>query len=333
MVTLKQMAEELGLSIQSVSVALAGANGTSKVSPETSLRVQALATKLNYRSHFSAKTMRSKHLKQIGLILLPHRTQPGGLGSIPLALLTLLGMNETIASREWQLQILHDDGARSNDQKLPRYLREQSVDGVIVNGTGTERDQVIESDLIRFSIPYVFLNSKKESNCIVVDDDLGATLATQHLLDLGHQRIHFLGTGSPHYSQGMRLQAYCNTMIRAKQAPVFHNLSFYQPEIKEGEERLKIYHANVHQFINGTFEKNPPTALFCSDDMTALLVSSTLQSRGYRVPQDISIVGYNDFLYVGFHSPPLTTVRFDFDRMGEEAGKMILSRMERPEIE
>ncbi|MES2309110.1 MAG: LacI family DNA-binding transcriptional regulator [Verrucomicrobiota bacterium] len=331
MVTLKQLAKELSLSPQAVSAALAGRSGTSKVGPKTLERVQALALKLNYRTHFSAKTMRSKHLKQIGLVLPKYEIQAGSAATFSIALLTLLGLNEAIIGREWQLQILQDDGIRSKVQKLPQYLREQSVDAVIVAGTGTERDRTIEEDLIRFSIPYVFLNEEKERNCICVDDEKGAALATQHLLDLGHQRIHFVGTGAPHYSQKARLHGYGETMKGAKESPVFHNLLLYLPKIKEYQNRLKIYRKNVKEFVSRVMSKNPPTALFCSDDMLALLVSSALQAAGYDVPNDVSLVGYNDFPYVGFHYPPLTTVRVNFDQMGEAAGKMILDLVKAPQ--
>ncbi|MES2310012.1 MAG: LacI family DNA-binding transcriptional regulator [Verrucomicrobiota bacterium] len=334
MVTLKQMAAQLDLSAQAVSAALAGKSGTSKVSPETVKRVEELAKKLNYRPHFSGKAMKSRKLGQIGFILPSYKLGSGSSGAFPLVpFLTLLGLNEVIVSQDLQIQIIQDDGIRSADQKLPRYLREQSVDAVILSGSSQERDRAIEEDLIRFSIPSVFLNSPRKKNSIYADDLRGATLATKHLLDLGHRRIHFVGSGSPHYSHEKRLQAYSETMKKAGETPTVHCLSLHVPQIKEYAKREELYKKEVHEFVTRVMKEKPPTALVCYDDTLALLVSSALQAAGYRIPEDISIVGYNDFPYVSYLHPAMTSIRLDFDQMGRAAGQMILDVLSAPGTE
>jgi len=330
-ITIKEIAADLNLSIAAVSTAL-GSRSTSKVSAETEARVRAFAEKMNYRPSLAGKAMRSKQLRQVA-ILIDSDFDPRYRRLPVMDMPAIFGLNEYLRDRERQLNIIQDSGRRSTETPLPRYLREHIIDGLVVISTSAERDEVLGRDFERFSIPAIFLNAAGEYNCISIDDRAGASMATRHLIDLGHRNILYVGPPSGHCSISERQSGY-------KAAMETEGLDGTVYLLEEGavEERL-VYEQRIasnlgagHRFMEDSYLKQRPTGIVCYDDRVALIVQKALHDAGFTVPGDVSLVGFNDMPFMDMLSTPLTTVRSDFYEMGQLAGRLLLDLIENQEV-
>jgi DNA-binding LacI/PurR family transcriptional regulator len=325
-VTLKQIAADLNLSLAAVSTAL-GTKSTSKVSPETMERVRAHAQKLNYRPSLIGKSMRSRRLKQVGIVTqfdFDARIVP------VVAMPAILGLDSFLRARDWQLNTIEDNGERLEETMLPRYLREHFLDGVVVCSTSNTRDKVLRKDFEKFSIPAIFLNAIGAQNCISIDDRCGASLAVRHLLEWGHRKILFVGTRSNHYSMGERLAGFQETLKKVKLPARFNLLPAMGFDQKPGyQDRLEYNYDAGRNFVNEVYLKQRPTAIVCYDDRVALILMKGLHDAGISVPDDVSVIGYNDVPFMDLMTIPLTTVRTDFYTLGRLSGQMLLELIEK----
>lgn len=327
-VSIKSIAAALRLSPQAVSSALNGKSGTSKVSPETAVRVKSYAQKVGYRPSLAGKSLRSNSLGQIGILV---ESDFGNLHHIPvLQMGAIIGLNSYLLQNDWNLNVIEDTGQRVAGKALPRYLREHVVDGVIVCSSSPERDVALLADLKRFSIPSVLVNSPHEYNNVILDDRTGAQLATRHLIDAGHRDIVFVGDRVNHYSYSERLSGYRDTMTASGLRPFDYDMNLSFGHDMTYLARLEYYDQRGRALVNDLIKARRPTALFCYYDHLALVVMRALREAGYSVPGDISLVGYDDMPYMDMLSPAFTTVHSDFYRMGQLAGEMLVQLIKNP---
>ena len=147
-----------------------------------------------------------------------------------------------------------------------------------------------------------------------IDDEVGARLATQHLLDLGHATVHHLSVDHPSESGRGRTRAYLETLARA---------GARAPEVAmTGWHPLQAHDATQRALDDGV------TALFCFNDDIALGSLRALAERGVRVPEDVSVVGFDDATYAQVLSPALTSVRMDFRGLGRAVLEQLVARIE-----
>ena len=328
-VTSKSIAADLGITTAAVSVALnPPAHGTTKVSASTAEKIRAYAAKVNYRPSLASRAMKSRQLRQIAFLL----ESDFGVRRIPpiVEMPAIFGLNDLLDAKGWHLHIIHDKGERRAGLQLPRYLREKAVDGVIVCSRSQRRDEVIDHDLKRFSIPAVFLNANREFNCICLDDRYGGTLATRHLVDLGHRNIVFLGSNSSHASLTERQLGYQQVMEEqglTLRCVVPKDIS---EEGLDYQGRLAAHRALGRRIVEEIYLKQRPTAIFCYDDGVAINLLRGLYEAGISVPRDVSVIGFNDIPYVDSLNVALTTMRSDFYGMAQMAGDLLFQLMEDP---
>jgi DNA-binding LacI/PurR family transcriptional regulator len=216
---------------------------------------------------------------------------------------------------------------------LPRYLREHFLDGLVVSATSEKRNEVLEEDFARYSIPSIFMNAVGEYNCISMDDHLGACRATRHLIELGHRSIMFAATASDHYSMVEREKGYRETLkAEGLEASVYVLEEGSREEKQVYERRLESNAAAGRQFLDHAYFKQRPTAVFCYDDRVALILMRALHDAGIDVPGEVSIVGFNDMPFMDMLPVPLTTVRADFHAMGCLAGHLLLDLIDNGEV-
>ena len=324
-VTLVDMARHLNLSPSAVSQALRPTQtSTTKVSETTVQAVRELAEKWNYRPNSSARRMKGQAAQQAGFILeyrFENRTIPW------VDMPAVLGVSDYLMAHQWHLNIIQHERDRTIPKQLPHFLQDNSLDGVILASSGLERDEVVLRDLKKCRVPAVLLNGVGERNAVVLDDALGETMATQHLLDLGHQKIVFISSldGNPMWAT-LREQAYIATMKKAGLTPQVWIYSIPQAGLSEPEAmRHHVNELRKKEFYYDLYMPQKPTALVCVQDIDALRLSQMLLQKGVRIPEDISIVGYDDLPYLDLHFPPLTTVRSNFYEMGKCAAEMLLN--------
>jgi LacI family transcriptional regulator len=328
-VTLADVARHVNVSARTVSQVLSGSKtATTRVSEVTAKKVREAAQILNYRPNASARAMQGRGLRQIGFILEYDMVD----GRVPpvIGMPAVLGVADYLAEKDWNFSIFRVKRGDLNPNELPLYLRENSQDGFILNSSAPSQDERILAELRRFDIPHVILNGASEFNNICVDNVSGIHQGMQHLIDLGHSRIVYVGRGSAtHSSVSVRQDTYEATMLAAGLTPQFWNYNNDEPVAKLSESSLTYKQAQAARIVP-FFKEQKPTAFICYSDMDALYISQALLMAGIRIPDDVSVLGYDDLPYVYLSHPALTTMRTDFYKLGWNAAEMLLQLIRLP---
>ena len=207
MTTLSDVARRAGVSVSAVSRVLTDAPGT-WVSPATRERIKAAAVELNYRPNFAGRALKVSRTNVIALVA-PDLTN---------AFLTelMLGVEEEAARRDYMLLLGRSEDLQPDGKMINQLIGEGRVDGMLVQvGDTTSRVQLQE--LVKADLPVIFINSIEagQATGVVLQDEKGARLATQHLIDLGHRGIGFVGGLSQTYTAKRRLAGFRATMRSA----------------------------------------------------------------------------------------------------------------------
>lgn len=306
-VTLKVVAQHVGLTPGTVSAVLNDAPSARAIPQETKNRIHAAAKELDYRPNFFARTLRNKRTYTIGVIAEEIGDSYGSL--------VISGIERYLRTKDYFfLTVVH----RHNPELLNRYsqlLLHRGVEGFI-----TVDMQLSEAPLL----PTVAVPGHKVLpgvTNIVLDHQHAARSALNHLLELGHRDIAFM-KGQPFSSDSeYRWQAICQ--VAAELNIELKPELTVQIDIDDPTPQLGYPFAK--QLLQ---RKVGFTALFAYNDISALGAIRAFQEAGLRVPQDISVVGFDDIQGAAYSNPTLTTVRQPLADMGRLAAETLLSRIE-----
>jgi len=306
-VTLKVVAQHVGLTPGTISAVLNDAPSARAIPQETKNRIHAAAKELDYRPNFFARTLRNKRTYTIGVIAEEIGDSYGSL--------VISGIEQYLRAKDYFfLTVVH----RHNPELLNRYsqlLLQRGVEGFI-----TVDMQVSEAPLL----PTVAVPGHKVLpgvTNIVLDHQHAARSALNHLLELGHRDIAFM-KGQPFSSDSeYRWQAICQ--VAAELNIELRPELTVQIDIDDPTPQLGYPFAK--QLLQ---RKVPFTALFAYNDISALGAIRAFQESGLRVPQDISVVGLYFNKNAAYSNPTLTTVRQPLADMGRLAAETLLARIE-----
>jgi DNA-binding LacI/PurR family transcriptional regulator len=305
-VTLKSVAQRVGLTPGTVSAVLNDSPSARSIPRETKNRIHAAAKELNYRPNFFARTLRNKRTYTIGVIAEEIGDSYGSMviSGIEAHLRKMDYFFLTVAAR-------HDQNLLSQYSEL---LLQRGVEGFITVDT-----TVLEAP----SLPTVAVaghQQVKGVTNVVLDHVRAATLALNHLASLGHKRIAFM-KGNPLSSDSTdRWEAICEVAQRIG-VTIDPELTV-QIDMDDPTPQLGYPFAK-HLLAR----KKPFTALFAYNDISAIGAIRALQEQGLRVPQDVSVMGFDDIPVAAFNAPTLTTVRQPLARMGQVAAQTLLERI------
>jgi len=306
-VTLKAVAEHVGLSPGTVSAVLNDAPSARAIPEATKARIHAAARELNYRPNFFARTLRRKRTNTIGVIAeeIGDAYSSGVISGIEARLRR---------NNYFFLTVVH----RHDPTLLRQYadlLIERGVEGFIAVDMQLERPPLL---------PTVVVAGHREIEGvtnIVLDHDRAVTGALKHLLDLGHRRIAFM-KGHPASSDSQeRWQAIC-TASHQFGIPINPELIV---QIESDDPSPQVGYPYTKQLLA---RKIPFTAIFAYNDLSAIGAIRALQEEGLRVPTDVSVVGFDDIQNASCNIPSLTTVRQPLGKMGEIAAETIVQHIE-----
>jgi DNA-binding LacI/PurR family transcriptional regulator len=306
-ITLKAVAQHIGLTPGTVSAVLNDSPSARSIPQETKNRIHAAAKELNYRPNFFARTLRNKRTYTIGVIA----EEIGDSYSSPI----ISGIEQYLRQRDYFfLTVVH----RHDPALLNRYsqlLSERGVEGIITVDT-TVQDAP--------AVPTVAIAGHKKLKGvtnITLDHMRAAVLALNHLKSLSHTRVAFM-KGNPLSSDATeRWDAICHVAaeIGMKIDPEL------TMQIDTDDATPMLGYPFAKQLLAG---KKPFTALFAYNDISAIGAIRAIQEQGLRVPQDVSVMGFDDIPGAAFHTPSLTTVQQPLRRMGEVAAQVLLERIE-----
>lgn len=306
-VTLKAVAQHLGLTPGTVSAVLNDSPSARSIPRETKERIRAAAKELNYRPNFFARTLRNKRTYTIGVIA----EEIGDSYSSPI----ISGIEQFLRQRDYFfLTVVH----RHDMALLSRYsqlLSERGVEGIITVDTTVQEAP---------SLPTVAIAGHRKLKGItnvVLDHEKAAFLALGHLKELRHERIAFM-KGNPISSDSSdRWEAICRVAAQLD-IKIDPELTI---QIDADDPTPRLGYPVAKQLLS---RQKPFTALFAYNDISAIGAIRAIQEQGLRVPQDISVMGFDDIPGANFYSPSLTTVRQPLNRMGEVAAQALLDRIE-----
>lgn len=314
-VTLKDVAEHVGVSPTTVSLVLNGAPGADSIPEETKDRVRAAARELEYRPNQLARSLRRRRTFSVG-VMLPEIID--GYATVVMSGVEQRLVDEGyfyfVASHRWK------DDLRDEYVEM---LKDRRVEGFILINTPMEKPP---------GLPAVSVSGHRPLDGVTnveLDHDVAAELALGHLAELGHERIAFF-KGHPHTAdteprwQGI-LRAAEQTGLEVR-PELTVQLSADPAESFTSEEGFEEGYAFGRKLLDrdGDF-----TALFAFNDVSAIGAMRAFLDAGLRVPGDVSVVGFDDITSAAFHNPSLTTVRQPLREMGEIAGDLLLDRLTR----
>jgi LacI family transcriptional regulator len=306
-VTLKSVAEHLGLTPGTVSAVLNNSAASRSIPERTRSRIIEAARKLNYRPNFMARSLRVQRTYTIGVIL---EEIGDGYGSMIVS-----GVEEYVRERNYFfLTVAH----RHDAQLLQTYsqmLLSRGIEGFLTVDT-------VLTDVPSLPTVAVAGHRKLENvTNIVLDHRHAAEQALQHLQALGHKEIAFLKGQPESADSAVRWAAICEV---AREREIAIN----------SERVVQLTGCDSTPELGYPFGKEllarrvPFTALFAYNDISAIGAMRALQEAGLRVPEDVSVVGFDDIAHASFCLPNLTTVRQPLKKMGRIAAETLLAHIE-----
>jgi DNA-binding LacI/PurR family transcriptional regulator len=311
-VTLREVAGHVGLAPGTVSAILNNAPSARAIPEHTQQRVHAAAQKLNYRPNFLARSLRKKRTYTVGLIIEEIGDAYGSM--------IISGVESYLRQHNYFfLTVIHRHEA-SMLRDHSHLLLERGVEGFITVDTS------LPEALPLPTVSVAGHRTLKGVTNIVLDQEHGARLALEHLLRLGHRKIAFM-KGQPYSSDSEdRWKAICKVsqaLGLEMDSDLIVNLEFDDPSPQVGYPYAKQLLAR----------KKPFTALFAYNDISAIGAIRAIQEEGLRIPQDVSVVGFDDIPWAAFHTPSLTTVRQPLSKMGQIAAETLVRMIEARMIE
>jgi LacI family transcriptional regulator len=311
--TIRDVAKRAGVGLGTVSRVI---NDSSQVSEATRQRVLTAIAELDFVPNPTARRLSLGKTLTIAVIV-PWFTRPAEVEQ-------LRGVENTLAESEYDLVLYNVETPAKRDAYFRDVPRRESTDGVLIISLSPRDDDV--EHLARSTVPIVLVDANHKSlislNRVITDNVAGGRLATQHLIDLGHTRIGYISdpieTPFNFTSSRDRLQGY-RTALKAAGIPFRPD---YQAQGEHGRYEACRLAIGMLQL------PDRPTAIFAASDTQALGVLEAAQECGLPVPEDLSVIGYDDIEiaeYVG-----LTTVRQLLYESGKRGVELLLEKLEEP---
>lgn len=302
MATIKDVAKLAAVSVSTASIAL---NGKTKVKHETRLRVLAAAKSLNYKKNGYAADLKKSKTKTLALIV----DDLSG----PFFSELIKGVQDVTLSQGYDLITCSATGGE--DSAPTRFLLEKRTDGVIILAHDLKEETILQAAMEGF--PIVLLDRQLDSDQIIhihVDDEQGAYNAVQYLASLGHQAIAYVNGVPSATDETRRYRGFLKAMDE-------HGLKYEDRwRISGGFTEEGGYQATKMLIMQGDL----PSAIFYGNDEMAIGGMKAFTEKGIKVPEDISIIGYDDILLSKYMTPALTTIHQPKYDMGSLAARLIL---------
>jgi LacI family transcriptional regulator len=309
--TIIDVAREVGVSYTTVSRVL---NNKGNVKPETRERVLAAMTRLGYVVDQRARSLAGGRSQLIGLLV--HDMGTSYIGEI------IRGIDAELASAQYDLLLYTTHRRKVKESAYVITLTRGIADGLLLV---LPRDPGAYLETLRqHRFPHVLIDHRggdEEAPAVAAANWQGAYKATEYLIELGHRRIGFITGAMDQICARDRLEGY--------KAALAHQGITFDPElVREGDFFQPLGYAGASALLE---LPHPPTAFFASNDASAFGVMEAVREHGMRIPDDISVVGFDDIPQAAHVHPPLTTVRQPLEEMGRTATRMLLERISDPQ--
>lgn len=307
-VRMSDIAQRLGVSTVTVSKALADQKG---VSEEMRERIKTLAEEMGYKAPVSAR-QEAKRSYNIGVIMGEQYVE-----KYATFYWEFYQKIITCASQENCYVILEVlDGIREKELEEPKLVQGNKIDGLLI--LGSIRTEYLRMLKKKCRVPVVYMDfydKQLQGDCVISNSFYGAYALTNYLFQMGHVKIGFVGTVLSTESIMDRYLGYHKSLME-------HGVQEREDWILRDREENSVY-----CFDSIPLPEELPTAFVCNSDLTASRMVRSLREAGYRVPEDVSLVGYDDWLYPGLCDVPITTYSVNMTKMAENGIDILVRRI------
>jgi DNA-binding LacI/PurR family transcriptional regulator len=312
---LRDVAERAGVSITTVSRVLNGRETGVPIRETTRERIVVSAAELGYRPNMLARALRGSRSRLLGVIVRDIAD--------PFHIQVLRGINEAARDRDYRLFLGHLDWRPSEAAVFASMFEQSHADGIILIGDMVGGDAALDAlaDRHPFIVGVTDRVSRRRVPGVYADNDLGTRLALDHLWSLGHRNII--------------------SVVDERMADGPFRAGVYEGYMRDRDvaDRIRVYHAAQpdagpsyrlgRELFAGFDGRDRPTAIFAASDSIAIGLLQAAFQHGIRVPEQLSIVGFDDVDAATYMVPPLTTVSQRGSEMGEMAASLILDMIEK----
>lgn len=313
-ITITDVARIANVSKASVSAVL---NNKSTVAPKTREKILKVIKKLNYRPNEVARSLSSRKTKSIGLVIKEIDN--------PYFARVMKGVFDACCDQGYTVLLGSSELSPAQEFQNIETLTHQRVDGLIISPLQRfDSDFTYLADLIHDLYPLVMLGTVKNyaTNIVDVDNVRAAFQAVSFLISLGHREIVYF-SGPVYSAHSMdRLQGYQNALID-------HKLPIRKDYIVEvGSYIANGYQAGIHFFSN---RSSLPSAVFCYNDLVAIGLVNALIELGIQVPEQVSVIGFDDIDICQSVRIPLTTIHVPAYEIGRKAAELLIGQIQNPD--
>ena len=315
-ITLKHIAKELDVSISTVSKAL---KNSEEISRDTKEKIQAFAKLYNYKPNNIAVSLKNKRTKNIGVIIpdIVHH----------FFTTVIRGIEKYANSKGYNVIVCLSDESFDKEVINMEMLANGSIDGFIMSlsaGTQEKEDYTHLKEVTDQGIPLVLfdrITRRIECDKVIIDDQLGAYLATQKLIDEGRKRIALLTTHDFFSVSRQRNRGYIKA-LEDNGRPVDERYILKLPYMDIDEQTIRDFLDSIN-----------PDAVLSVNEVFGIYALRILQNNGVTIPDDVSVIGFTDGLLARYANPSITSVAQHGDKMGEIAAQLLIDRIEETDQE
>jgi len=310
--TIKDVAKLAGVHPSTVSRVI---NNDSRISEKTKEKVLLIINKLGYTPNAIARGLKTKRTYTLGM-LIPDITNP-------FFAEIARGVEDAASKNNFNVILCNTDDKLKKERTYLQILRGKRVDGFILGTAHIKDKSILELEKKKF--PYILVSRNiegLEKNCIIVDDIEGGKIATEYLIKLGHRQI-------AHITGPLQTRSALNRLKGYQLALKKYEIEYRDELVGEGDFKIKGGYQIMKRFLKLS---EPPAAIFAANDLLALGAMQAIQKKNFHIPEDFSVVGFNDIELASFVYPALTTVRQPMLEMGAIAVKMLLKIIEEGEF-
>jgi len=303
-VSIKDIARVAKVSHSTVSRAL---HNSPLVNRETAERIRRIAEEMGYRPSAVARSLVTRKSKTIGVVVTTIAD--------PFIAEVVSGIEEVANDHGYSVFLANSNADPDREIKVVHSFHERRVDGILV--TASRVGALYMDHLSEMKVPIVLINNQHPGefvHSVMIDNVTASRAATEHLIQLGHRRIAYIGDQFGYQSDTERFAGYRQALERA-------GLTFQPELVVHGDGKPEGGMRAMERLLALA---PPPTAVFCYNDMTALGALRVARMKGFRVPEDISLVGFDDLFIASYTEPPLTTIRQPKRQMGRQAMALLL---------
>jgi len=314
--TIKDVALAAGVSVATVSRVL---NNTAPVNEETRKRIQNIINELHYKPSMIARGMRNQQSKVIAIMVPSYEN--------PYHIKLFKYIEQEAKERGYRLILVGMDEGNDSEHESIMELMTRNVDGIILCTYLGNKNNIKNIIHLSQTVPIIFMDNfefDEAISSVVIDGYKGMWEVTKHLLQLGHKRIGYIDGSSGYKVANERRNGY-EDCLKEHHISIETELIYYADyEISAGYEACRYFMEECSV---------RPTAILAANDIMAVGAIGYLREKGYRIPEDVAVAGFDDIYLSKIIVPNLTTYRQPLDRIAEEVVRMLIDKINSPTIE